>query len=350
MDPNQNEQQRQSLRDVIAQGFERADGEEQQMQDAAAAQAMAQQAEMDAGAADINAAGAQLAAQDAAQGAPQAPQGVGTAQPASNPLDALTGAQQAQVPPQPAMQGAQDGNAEMIRFLMAQLQQAQAQNQQLAAQVQQAQGTVQQQSEAAQTAIDGAMSQPSVTVPVLDFNELQYVDDETRNRMVGEWQNNLIRSVTDAVAAQYASQLAPIREDYEAKQRIADANAAKSTLYGDPRFSDFRDRDAQIEKILGSTPEISGMDADRRYLIAGLMARGLDYKPQPSAEDLVKMVQANPDAMRMLDTERARTIADRNGQIPTILPSSGLGTANAVPDNVPKSKDDLRRRIDAAFR
>lgn len=330
-------EQKLSLRDAIAQGFNRTDAPEEPM------------------AADNAAA---VAPEDAAQVAEQPGMTAeqGAALPGTEaPMEAPAAQEQQYAPanpfPQaePAAQQAH-GDPGVMQFLMAQLQQAQAQNQQLAAQLQQAQGTMQQQSEAAQSAIDNTMTQPSVTIPVLDFNEMQYDDDVTRAQKIQDWQAAMVQSITDSVAAQYARQLEPIREDYENKRRIADNNAAKSSLYGDPRFADLKDRDAQIENIISSTPEFDGMSADKKYLYAGLMARGLNYQPQPSAEELVKMVEANPDAQRMLDANRARQIAGRNNQIPTIMPSSGMSTANAVPDQSPQTKDDLHRRIAEAFR
>lgn len=264
---------------------------------------------------------------------------------------------QAEPETQTTSPAAQNDNGQIMQFLLAQFQQMQAQNQQLAAQnqqlaaqLQQAHGTMQQQSQAAEAAIDSTMTQPSVTIPVLDINELQYDDDAVRAKKMADWQAAIVQNITDSVAAQYAATLAPIQRDMEEKRRIADRNAAKGSLYGDPRFSDFKDRDAQIENIIQSTPELGQMPADRRYLLAGLVARGLNYQAQPTAEEIVKLYESSPDAQRMIDAAKARKIADRNGQIPTIMPSTGLSTANAVPEQSPKTKEDLFRRVNDRFR
>lgn len=243
----------------------------------------------------------------------------------------------------PAPEPAQSQVPNMMQYLMERLRAAEQANAQLQAQMQQAQATVQDQSQAAQNALDTAMNQPTITVPVLDFNEMQYDDDATRAQKMQDWQNAMVQQISDAVSKQYAGQLAPIREDYENKRRIAEQEAARQTIWGDSRFADFKDRDEQIQRILNANPELQQLGANRSYLVGGLMARGLDYKPNPSPEELVKMVQNSPEAQRMLDQQRAQTIADRNQQIPTIQPSSGMATANAIPDAVPKTKDDLFR-------
>jgi len=245
--------------------------------------------------------------------------------------------------PAPAPEPAQPQVPNMMQYLMERLRAAETANAQLQAQFQQAQATVQDQSQAAQNALETAMNQPSITVPVLDFNEMQYDDDATRAQKMQDWQNAMVQQISDAVSKQYAGQLAPIREDYENKRRIAEQEAARQTIWGDSRFADFKDRDEQIQRILNANPELQQLGANRSYLVGGLMARGLDYRPNPTPEEIVKMVQNSPEAQKMLDQQRAQRIADRNQQIPTIQPSSGLATANAIPENTPKTKDDLYR-------
>lgn len=250
---------------------------------------------------------------------------------------------------EPAPQQAPAPGAGMMQYLIQRLQQAEAQNAQLMAQVGQAQQTVQEQSQAAQGAVEMATSQPSVTIPVLDFNEMQYDDDETRARKMADWQNAMVQQISDSVARQYAGQLQPIKEDWEAKRKAAERESARQAIWGDSRFTDFKDRDERIQQIINANPELQGMDPNRSYLMGGMIARGLDYNPTPTAEQLVQWVQANPDAQRMLDQQKAQAVADRNQQIPTVLPSSGLNTANAIPESIPQSMDDVRDRMAKRF-
>lgn len=260
----------------------------------------------------------------------------------------LTG--QAQAPAQAAPQTVQPGNNPgMMQYLIQRLQAAEAQNQQLMAQAQQAQATVQEQSQAAQGAVDMATSQPTITVPVLDFNEMQYDDDSTRAEKMNAWQDAMVRKITDEVAKQYSGQLAPIREEYEAKKEAAEREAARQAIWGDSRFADFKDRDEQIQKILNANPELAQFGAQRSYLMGGMIARGLDYNPNPTPEQIVQYVQNSPEAQRMLDQQRAQAVADRNQQIPTVMPSSGLATANAIPESTPASMDDVRDRMAKRF-
>lgn len=331
---NEEEKAPVSLRDAIAQGFERTG----QMDTAA------MEAENNGGMIPGGIEGERLMQEQRAQAAEPAPDAQ-----AAQPETPAPAAQPAA--PVPDLVGAAQPQAQapsMTQYLSARLEAAEQQNAQLMALLQRAQATVQDQSAAAQNATDMAVSQPSVTIPVLDFNELQYDDDATRAQKVQDWQNAfenaIVQKVTDSVARQYAGQLEPLLEEQRRNARLSEERAAKDEVWGDERFSDFRDRDAQIEQILNATREFDGMPAKRRYMLGGLIARGLNAQAKPSTEELVSMIKANPDAMRMLDSERARTVADRNGEIPTIQPSSGFSTANAIPDDSPKTKEDLFRR------
>jgi len=317
-----------TLAEVIREGFARQEAEEQAAQGEAPVEAAPVEGQ------------APVDAQNAPQEAPEAP--VQPEQPVNQNIPEVLPQQQTPAPAQ-----AQAPN--MMQYLMERLKAAEAQNAQLMQQFQQAQATVQDQSQVAQNALETATNQPSVTVPVLDFNEMQYDDDATRAQKMQDWQNAMVQQISDAVQRQYAGQLQPIREDWENQRRIAEEEAARQTIWADSRFSDFKGRDEKIRQILSANPEIAALGANKSYLVGGLMARGMDYNPNPSPEDVVRMVQNSPEAQKMLDTQRAQQIAERNQQVPTIQPSSGMATANAIPDNTPQSMDELRRRAAQRF-
>lgn len=338
-----------TLQEAIANGFQRTDGMNSAEMDAENNGGMAPGGI----AGEVQAHAAQEAAMQGGapmEGAGQAPAPDAQAHDGQTPGQDPAQAPAGQAPAGQVAGQSLTGQPGMVQFLMQQLQAQQAQNQALMQQLNQARGMVEEQNGAAGEALASALNQPSVTVPVLDFNELQYDDDATRERKMQEWQSAMVQNITDAVARQYAGQLEPIREDLEARRRAADEEAARQHIWADSRFGDFRDRDEQIQKILAANHEFDGMPADRRYLMGGLIARGMDYKPAPGTEDLVRMVQENPEAMRMLDSARARAVADRNQTVPTIMPSSGYAQANAIPDDAPKTKEDLFRRTEAILR
>lgn len=257
-------------------------------------------------------------------------------QPAQNPAPA---------PAQPDM------SAQFLSVLQAQQAQIAQLQQQLASQNQ----AMAQQSRMAEESIDNSMTQPVVEVqmPVLDTSKWDYMGDADRqaataayNQQMGEYINSMVRNGVNAAMAD----IAPIRQDYEEKRRIAANDAAKSQLYSNPQFADFKDNDGLAERIISVTPGMENLEPSQRYLIAGLAARGYRNNPQQiSAQQLVDMVRKNPDAMKMLDTQRAQDVAQKNASAPPVIPSSGMGTASAIPNESPKTMEDVKSRMSKYF-
>ena len=239
--------------------------------------------------------------------------------------------------------------------MMQLVQQLMAQNQQLQAQLQQTGAAMQQQSQAAEGAIMNQFApQPAPeaqqvaedVAPVFDFEAIRYKDEGEQAAAMADWQKNVvdyaIRKATEAAQRE----VAPVRDEFEAKRRIAEADAAKATIYADPRFASFRDRDADIERILSTTPALNGADAATRYMLGGLIDRGLNnlQPKEMTTEELVQKALASPEVMKALETKRATEIQKQNAEIPTIAPSSGTANASPIPESKPKDWNELRAR------
>ena len=244
--------------------------------------------------------------------------------------------------------------------LMALVQQLMAQNQQLQAQLQQTSNAMQQQSQAAE---NGIMSQftPEAApqaqqtaedvAPTLDFASMRYMSEEEQAQKMADWQQSVVDYAIRRATEAARSEIAPVRDEYEAKRRIAENDAAKATIYADPRFASFRDRDAYIERIIAATPALNGVDAATRYMLGGLIDRGMsNLQPHEiTTEELVQKALASPEVMKALETKRATEIQKQNAEIPTIAPSSGTGNASPIPESKPKSFDDIRERAMRRF-
>lgn len=244
--------------------------------------------------------------------------------------------------------------------MMQLVQQLMAQNQQLQAQLQQTGAAMQQQSQAAESAIMGqfapqpapeAQQEAEDIAPTLDFAGMRYMSEDEQAQKMAEWQQSVVDYAIKKATASVQQEIAPVRDEYEAKRRIAEADAAKATIYADPRFASFRDRDADIERILSTTPALNGADAATRYMLGGLIDRGLNnlQPKEMTTEELVQKALASPEVMKALETKRATEIQKQNAEIPTIAPSSGTANASPIPENKPKSFDDIRTRAMKRF-
>lgn len=244
--------------------------------------------------------------------------------------------------------------------LMMLVQQLMAQNQQLQAQLQQTSNAMQQQSQAAENGIMSqftpeAAPQAQQTVedvaPTLDFASMRYMSEEEQAQKMADWQQSVVDYAIRRATEAARSEIAPVRDEYEAKRRIAENDAAKATIYADPRFASFRDRDADIERIIAATPVLNGVDAATRYMLGGLIDRGMsNLQPHEiTTEELVQKALASPEVMKALETKRATEIQKQNAEIPTIAPSSGTGNASPIPESKPKSFEDIRERAMRRF-
>ena len=236
-------------------------------------------------------------------------------------------------------------------MLMAMIQQQNQQIAQMQMMIQQQNAAIGQQSQAAETAIDNAMTQPAVEVqiPVLDMGQLQYQSPEEQQAALGAWQQAMVEAITNRVSAQYE----PIRRSYEDNQRIAANEAAKASLANNPMFSDFRTNEGAVEAFLRQNPELANMDAGKRYALAALAVRGRNYDPtaKPTDDQIVEMVMNSPGAQKMLDARRAQAVQQKNAEIPVIAPSVGYSSASAVPKpETPKNLEELREGIRSVFR
>lgn len=301
-----------SLREALAAGFERVEAEEN---------AAAQQAEE--------------AAPPAQEEAVQAP--------AVESAPAVDHVQPEAAPAPAAQHAAPDQSSMMMQLIEA----LRSENAQLRQAVGASQAAVRQQSELAEDAAAETVTEPQI--PALNFRELQYMSDDEQAAALAQWQ----AAVMEGAAQKAMKSVDPIRQDYEAKQRQAADEAARSMISGRADFSDFSANSANIERI-AALPEFQSMKPETRYMIAALAARGIANNPQnkpaaPTTEQIIEMAYANPDVIRAIETRRAQEVQKKNDELPVLGASSGMGAANPIPENRVKSKADLETRMRARF-
>jgi hypothetical protein len=222
-------------------------------------------------------------------------------------------------------------------------------------QIAQQNAAMQEQSQAAETAIMGQFTPQSavpkaapaqVSAPVLNFAEISYLSPEEQQGKISQWQqeymNYAVRAATAQIRDEVAREIAPVKEDYEAKRRIAENNAAKTTLLNTPQFADMKGKEGDLERIIASTPLLQGAKPEQKYMLAALISRGINASRQPTTEELIERASANPDVMKALEARRVSEIQQNNEGLPKVVPSSGIGNVNAVPEERPKTSEDVK--------
>jgi hypothetical protein len=210
---------------------------------------------------------------------------------------------------------------------------------QLTAQASQAGQALQQQSALAEEAVNSTMEPEPY--PQFDFNAIRYLNAEEQNQAMAQWQNALMERMVADAAARAMEQMAPIREQYEANRRIAEDDAARTAVFGDARFADFADRRESIERVISATPALQGMAPMDKWMLGGLVDRGMRHANPPGAEEILAMARANPDVMKALAAQQATEAAQAQAGVPKIAASAGMTQAQAIPENRPKNVKEL---------
>lgn len=314
------ENEYQSLDDVLDAGFARVAAEEEAAGDAQA------QADADA----------QVMADEAA--AAENAQALGDADAAQVQETVPDAAEQTQIP-------AQDPQTDMINELRAHNQQLTEQITQLVQSLGQSRQAVQEQSQVAEEAANQAAT---ITLPQLNINELQYMSPDEQAQAQNQYQADMANALREMIRQEMMTEMQPMRDDYEARTREAAVSAAKDQIYNDPRFPDFREHDAEIDSFIGSMPEFSSMEPGRARLLGGLINRGLRTDPNKTmtTDELVSAVMANPDAQKALEIRRAQNIQKQNENLPKMTASQGMTNAAAVPEHRPQTKEELFSNVD----
>ena len=210
---------------------------------------------------------------------------------------------------------------------------------QLTAQATQAGQALQQQSALAEEAVNRTMEPEPY--PQFDFNAIRYLNAEEQNQAMAQWQNALMERMVADAASRAMEQMAPIREQYEANRRIAEDDAARTAVFGDSRFADFADRRESIERVISATPALQGMAPMDKWMLGGLVDRGMRHANPPGTEEILAMARANPEVMKALAAQQATEAAQAQAGVPRIAASAGMTQAQAIPENRPKNIKEL---------
>lgn len=332
MGENEQVQEERSLADILAAGFERFQAQDDDTTAETAAETPAEGTVQEPGVASGE---TQIENGSAVEAAPA----TGTT-PSGSVLPTLS-AERAEIPP--AQEPSQmDVLRAQNQQLTGQVQQLAGQMQQLIAALQNSQAAVGQQSQLAEEAVNQAAG---ITPPAIDLSNFQYQSPEEQQNALAAWGKSLMDAARQQTIAELKGDLDMVRGDYQRRTRDAEIMAAKEKVYGDAQFPDFREHDADIDRILAAIPQFEGMEASQARMIGGLINRGMRNDPRRTmtADELVTAVRANPDAMRMLEIQRAQEIAQKNENLPRMSASQGMTGAAPVPENKPKTFDEMRK-------
>lgn len=258
----------------------------------------------------------------------------------AEPQQAEENAPVEQMVEQPVEQAVPQQTVNPTDQLMEIVRQQQAMIQQMQQQMQQQQSAMQQQSQLAEETVEQTMAQPE-PYPQFDFDAVRYLDSAAQQQAMMEWQTAVMERASKDAVAQVMGEMQPIREQYEANRRIAEDDAARTAVFGDPRFSDFGDRREYIERVIANTPALANATPTDKWVIGGLMDRGMRHTGAPSTQEIIELAKANPEVLKALAASQATEVAQTQAGLPKIAASSGMAQAQAIPENRPKNVKEL---------
>lgn len=203
-----------------------------------------------------------------------------------------------------------------------------------------------QQNEVQQEAIEEEMTTP--TPPVLDWDGMEFEDEETRQQKFNEYQ----QAHDDYLKQALLQELEPTLKYAREAQQEQEQNNALAQIKQEPKFADIENYMPKIRQVMKAAPNFfSGEDTATDLLNGYLIAKGIAAVETPqtpksfSPEELVNAVLNNPQAASLMETKRLAQLENRN--VPAMSASSGAGNAalntQTRPSNFKESKSLLQK-------
>ena len=170
------------------------------------------------------------------------------------------------------------------------------------------------------------------TKPTLDIEKLTSLGEEERAAALAEYEKALC---------------APVAEQFGAELKNARYEAAKYKMALDKTLPNFGERIEAIEEILASNAAFSGMDDEEKLRTAYYIDRGRSRDLPMSAEEILALLGANPEAMRAVEASVLERLSKKN--TPSMSAGSGAASMPLTPKAKPKTLSEASALAREAF-
>lgn len=208
------------------------------------------------------------------------------------------------------------------------------------------QQSLSQQSQTQEQAIMEQMQQPQAPTapPSLDFNELLYADDGTREEKQQEWVN----SMTEFVKQTALKDIEPMMNDYKATKESQAYTEAAMQLKGVPGIGDKLGTAIDgAQDVVNQIPALRQLDPTDALVLGALVAKGKEALNAPSPQEktpeaLAQEVIANPQVMKLIAAHNAEQLR-QNANAPQL--AAGNGGMSPAPINVQKQPQTIEEGL-----
>ena len=259
--------------------------------------------------------------------------------------------------PQAQEQPTQDNNAvdEAANVAQAAAQREQdyqrimSENEQLRQTNNELQQTITQQSQQREQAI----IEDAMQMPMLDVNRLAFEDDATVQQMQQDYANAMHKYVTQQVLKDVEPALQYAKDGMREKEKREMLEA----FNGVDELKGINDMLPQLDYIIEHNKWLDNDDdipLDEKYLTAYMIAIGVNSAntpppSDPTAEELMKYYDSNPEFQQMIEKKRLDDIK-QSQQVPAMSASNGAVNAALTIKEKPTTWDDASKRTKNMFR
>jgi hypothetical protein len=223
-----------------------------------------------------------------------------------------------------------------------------AENEQLRQTNNELQQTITQQSQQREQAI----IEDAMQMPMLDVNRLAFEDDATVQKMQQDYANAMQKYVTRQVLKDVEPALQYAKDGMREKEKREMLEAFK----GVDELKGINDMLPQLDYIIEHNKWLANDDIpmDEKYLTAYMIANGVNSAntpppSDPTAEELMKYYDSNPEFQQMIEKKRLDDIK-QSQQVPAMSASNGAVNAALTIKEKPTTWDDASKRTRDMFR
>lgn len=193
-----------------------------------------------------------------------------------------------------------------------------------------------------QKQLDGMSETPLIDPPTEE--ELAEMSAEQRKEVFTRLLSNIDATVNDRVAA--------LSEEYKKGIEGVRDTTVKHAFSNSEKFGGFGESIAAIDSLIEKVPVLKTLPSNEKYTVAYLINEGIkarENKGELTAEAIVSLVNSRPDAMRLLEAQRAKELSASYASTPAFSASSGTASIPANIKNMPRNLDEARDEAYSSF-
>ncbi len=202
------------------------------------------------------------------------------------------------------------------------------------------------------SSITSAVAEGEEKISMPELTEDSLPTKEELASMTVDERAELYKKIVCSVDRAVEGRVSNLAQEYQ--RGIADLQDAsvRGAFSSSEKFSGFGESIAAIDTLIEKVPVLKSLPADQKYTVAYLINEGIkarESREAMSAESLVALISARPDAMRLYDAQRTQELAESYKSTPAFAASGGSSVMPANIKSTPRNIDEASREAYSSF-